>query len=205
MNQPIRLRIYCTGVGGQGTLLATRLLGEAAMAAGYQVQVAETHGMAQRGGVVESTVVLGGWSSPIISLGEADILLGFEALESFRSLNRCHDRTLVIANVGVNIPYTVAVGLAQYPPVERMMDLIRRQVGRLVALDANALARQAGHIQAVNMVILGALMRTGILPFSPQDLQQVIRDQTPSRFLDINLKAFDLGYEAAPVDAGPIS
>ncbi len=197
MNKLLNLRIYCTGVGGQGTLLATRLLGEAAMAAGYPVQVAETHGMAQRGGVVESTVVLGGWSSPIISLGEADILLGFEALETFRSLNRCHSQSLVIANLGVNIPYTVAVGLAQYPPVDRMMSLIRQQVGRLVALDANSLARQAGNIQAVNMVILGALMSTGTLPFSLEHLQRIIREQTPSRFLDINLKAFDLGYETA--------
>lgn len=198
MTDPVKLRIYCTGVGGQGTLLATRLLGEAAMAAGLPVQVAETHGMAQRGGVVESTVVLGAWSSPIVSLGEADILLGFEALETFRALNRCHARSLVIANLGVNVPYTVAVGLAHYPPVERLMAIIREQVGRLVALDANALARQAGNIQAVNMVVLGALLSLGVLPFSSEDMQRVIREQTPSRFLEINLRAFALGSEAVP-------
>lgn len=202
MKEDIRLRIYCTGVGGQGTLLATRLLGEAAMAAGFPVQVAETHGMAQRGGVVESTVVLGAWSSPIISLGEADILLGFEALETFRSLNRCHSRSLVICNQGVNIPYSVAVGLAKYPPVDRMLTLIREQVGRLIALDANALAREAGHLQAVNMVVLGALLSTNSLPFGPELLERIIREQTPSRFLDINLRAFELGYKAAAPPPG---
>ena len=125
MSDELKLRIFCTGVGGQGTLLATRLLGEAAMEAGYMAQVSETHGMAQRGGVVESTVVLGALASPIISLGEADIVLGFEVLESFRSLNRCHAGTLVVTNTGVNVPYTVATGQAKYPPVARMLELMQ--------------------------------------------------------------------------------
>ena len=94
----LNLRIFLTGVGGQGTLLASRLLGEAALAAGYSPLVSETHGMAQRGGVVVSTVVLGNLQSPLISSGEADILLGFEALEAFRALDRCHAGSLVIAN-----------------------------------------------------------------------------------------------------------
>ncbi len=92
------LRLFFTGVGGQGTLLASRVLGEAALAAGLDPLVSETHGMAQRGGIVVSTVVLGDLKSPIISLGEADIVLGFEALETFRALDRCHAGTLVIAN-----------------------------------------------------------------------------------------------------------
>ena len=82
---PKNLRIFLTGVGGQGTLLASRLLGEAALAAGYNPMVSETHGMAQRGGIVVSTVILGDLQSPLISPGEADIVLGFEALEAFRA------------------------------------------------------------------------------------------------------------------------
>src|SRR3990172_4221669 len=95
-NPKKNLRIFLTGVGGQGTLLASRLLGEAALAAGFNPMVSETHGMAQRGGIVVSTVVLGELKSPIISAGEADVLLGFEALETFRALDRCHAGTLVI-------------------------------------------------------------------------------------------------------------
>ena len=113
------LRIFLTGVGGQGTLLASRLLGEAALAAGYNPMVSETHGMAQRGGIVVSTVVLGDLKSPLISPGEADIVLGFEALETFRALDRCHAGTLVIANTATLVPYPVAIGQAQYPPVDR--------------------------------------------------------------------------------------
>ena len=114
------LRIFLTGVGGQGTLLASRLLGEAALAAGYNPMVSETHGMAQRGGIVVSTVVLGDLQSPLISPGEADIVLGFEALEAFRALDRCHAKTLVIANTATMVPYPVAIGQARYPSVAQM-------------------------------------------------------------------------------------
>ncbi|MGQ9920819.1 MAG: indolepyruvate oxidoreductase subunit beta [Desulfobacca sp.] len=196
-NSNLKLRIYCTGVGGQGTLLATRLLGEAAMATGYPVQVAETHGMAQRGGVVESTVVLGALASSIISPGEADILLGFEILETFRSLNRCHASSLVITNTGVNVPYTVATGQTTYPPPAQLLDLIAAHTGRLLALDANTLAQQAGSALAVNMVLLGALISCGRVPFSVDAFAQIITNRTPKAHLETNLKAFRLGYEAA--------
>lgn len=197
MTNGLNLRIYCTGVGGQGTLLATRLLGEAAMEAGYRAQVAETHGMAQRGGVVESTLVLGSLTSPIISPGEADILLGFEVLETFRSLSRCHAGTLVVTNTGVNVPYTVATGQAQYPPVARMLELMAGQVGRLLGLDANALAQEAGSQLGVNMVLLGALVSTGRVPFSGESLTHIIRTRTPSKHVEANLRAFELGIATA--------
>ena len=132
------LRIFLTGVGGQGTLLASRLLGEAALAAGLNPLVSETHGMAQRGGIVVSTVVLGDLKSPLISPGEADIVLGFEALETFRALDRCHAKTLVIANAAAIVPYPVAIGQAQYPEVAQMFELMAAQVGSLLAFDAGA-------------------------------------------------------------------
>ncbi len=197
MADELKLRIFCTGVGGQGTLLATRLLGEAAMEAGYSAQVAETHGMAQRGGVVESTVVLGSLASPIVSGGEADVVLGFEVLETFRSLNRCHAGTLVVTNTGVNVPYTVATGQAKYPPVARMLAIMEGQVSRLIGLDANALAQQAGSALAVNMVLLGALLSTGRVPFEVDGFIRIIQSRTPSKFLETNLRAFHLGREAA--------
>ncbi len=197
MDKTFNLRIFCTGVGGQGTLLATRILGEAALLAGYTAQVSETHGMAQRGGVVESTLILGDLSSPIISPGEADVLLGFEILEAFRSLNRCHRRTLVVASTTAVIPYPVAIGQAVYPSVARLLELLASRVGRLLALDAGTLAQQAGSALAVNMIILGALAASDKLPFPPATLEEVIRTKTPAKHLETNLRAFALGRQTA--------
>ena len=193
----MNLRIFLTGVGGQGTLLASRLLGEAALAAGLSPLVSETPGMAQRGGVVISTVVLGQWQSPIISPGEADVLLGFEMLETFRALDRCHKGSLVIANTSTIVPYSVSTGQSRYPEAERLLGLMAGQVGRLLAFDAGALARQAGTQLAVNMVILGALAASGSLPFSGEDLRETVRKLTNPKFLDANLAAFQMGWEAA--------
>ena len=194
------LRIFLTGVGGQGTLLASRILGEAALAAGLNPLVSETHGMAQRGGIVVSTVVLGNLKSPLISPGEADIVLGFEALETFRALDHCHPATLVIANAAAIVPYPVAIGQAQYPAVDQMFKLMAPLVGSLLAFDAVACARQAGSALAVNMVLLGALLATERLPVSAAEVVEVIRSRTNPKFLESNLRAFELGAAAARED-----
>jgi indolepyruvate ferredoxin oxidoreductase beta subunit len=196
-NSKKNLRIFLTGVGGQGTLLASRLLGEAALAAGFNPMVSETHGMAQRGGIVVSTVVLGDLQSPLISPGEADIVLGFEALEAFRALDRCHAGSLVIANAAILVPYPVAIGQAQYPPVDQMFRCMAEHVGALLAFDAGDLARQAGSPLAVNMVLLGALTATDSLPIPAEAILTVVRTQTKEKFLSSNLKAFELGAAAA--------
>lgn len=193
----LRMRIFMTGVGGQGTLLASRVLGEAALTAGLNPLLSETHGMAQRGGVVTSTVILGDLKSPIISPGEADIVVAFEALEALRALEFCHARTLMLANTAVIPPYPVAVGQVSYPKVSDMLGVVAGQVGGLLAFDASALARQAGSPLAVNIVLLGALATTDTLPVSAADLKQVIREKTNPRFVDANLTAFDLGAAAA--------
>ena len=196
-NPKENLRIFLTGVGGQGTLLASRLLGEAALAAGYNPMVSETHGMAQRGGIVVSTVVLGDLQSPLISPGEADIVLGFEALEAFRALDRCHAKTLVIANAATLVPYPVAIGQDRYPAVEQMFRKLADQVGELLAFDAGALAKQAGSPLAVNMVLLGALAATEALPIPMDAILAVIQTRTKEKFLAANLQAFELGAAAA--------
>ena len=194
------LRIFLTGVGGQGTLLASRILGEAALAAGLDPLVSETHGMAQRGGIVVSTVVLGELQSPLISPGEADIILGFEALETFRALDHCHPGTLVITNTAAIVPYPVAIGQAPYPQVSRMLDLMAAQVGSLLAFDAGAGARQAGSPLTVNMVLLGALAAVGRLPFAAPQILAVIRSRINPKFLEANLQAFAWGQAAAGDD-----
>lgn len=187
-------RIFFTGVGGQGTLLATRILGEAALLADVQVVVSEIHGMAQRGGVVESAVLLGSLRSPTIADGEADILMGFEPLETMRALRKCSERSLVISSTSPIVPFTVASGRARYPEVADMMATVARRVAKLVAFDARALARQAGAELAINTVLLGTLMRHGNLPFGRDVVEGAIRLRTKGPFVDVNLKAFELGY-----------
>ena len=162
--------------------------------------MSETHGMAQRGGIVVSTLVLGELQSPLISQGEADLILGFEALETFRALDRCHAGTLVIANTAAIVPYPVAIGQAPYPQVARMLELMAAQVGSLLAFDAGAGARQAGSPLTVNMVLLGALAELGRLPFAAPQILAVVRSRTNPKFLEANLQAFVWGQEAARDD-----
>jgi len=186
-------KILFTGVGGQGTLLASRLLGEAAMAAGMDVRVSEVHGMAQRGGVVESTVMLGGLKSPIISQGEADILVSFEPLEAIRALNRCSKNSAIVTNTKPIVPFTVKLGQAEYPDVDHWLDFMQSNFRRVCALDADELAREAGTAKAVNVVLLGVLIGLGELPITGQMMEETIRRQVKPKFVDANLKAFDLG------------
>ena len=190
-------RLIIVAVGGQGNLLASKVLGEAALMADIPVRMSEIHGMAQRGGVVESAMVFGDARSTIISDGEADVLVGFEPSETLRALNKCNPRTTVITNMAALPPFTVAIGRGTYPDLDHLKRLIAEKTGRLIAFDAAELARAAGNIMSVNIVLLGALCQTGILPVSDDMVRRAIHTRTKAAFVDTNLKAFDLGYQAA--------
>lgn len=190
-------RLIIVAVGGQGNLLASRVIGEAALLSGVPVRMSEIHGMAQRGGVVESAIVLGDARSTIISDGEADLLVGFEPAETLRALGKCNPNTTVITNLSPLSPFTVTTGRATYPRLQEIQELIQAKTARLIAFDATALAREAGNVMAVNMVLLGAMAQTGILPISAESLRQAIRTKTKKAFVETNLKAFDLGFAAA--------
>jgi len=190
-------RIVFVGVGGQGNLLSSQALGEAAMLAGMPVNVSEVHGMAQRGGVVESAVVMGGALSSIVSDGEADVLMSFEPSETLRALAKCSPASTVITNIVPLVPFTVAIGKGAYPDIKASLELIRKKVKRLIALNANALAEEAGSAMAVNIVMLGALAQSGILPLTRDHFVAALKKTIKKKLLDVNLKAFDLGFEAA--------
>jgi indolepyruvate ferredoxin oxidoreductase beta subunit len=190
-------RLIIVAVGGQGNLLSSKVLGEAALLADIPVRMSEIHGMAQRGGVVESAVVFGDADSTIISDGEADVLLGFEPSETLRALNKCNADTVVITNTAPLPPFTVAIGKGTYPDIQELQELIRNKTARLIAFDALALAKQAGNNMSLNMVLLGSLIQTGIMPVSADNVKQAIRTSTKKAFVDINLKAFELGFAAA--------
>lgn len=188
------VRIFFTGVGGQGTLLATRMVGEAALAEGLPVTMSEIHGMAQRGGVVESSVVIGKVFSPTIPDGEADILMAFEPLEALRAIPKCHAESLIIASTAPIVPFTVAVGQSTYPEVAELEQAIKEKVSNLLWLDAVELARKAGSERASNTVLVGVLAGTGRLPIARSSWEEALQKTLPSRLVEINRQAFEAGY-----------
>jgi indolepyruvate ferredoxin oxidoreductase beta subunit len=189
------LRIFFVGVGGQGTLLATRLVGEAALHGGFPVTMSEIHGMAQRGGVVESSVAIGNVFSPTIADGEADVLMAFEPLETLRALPKCHARTWVISSTVPIIPFSVATGKSAYPALEDIYGWVGARVERLVRVDAVKAARTAGSELAANMVLVGVLAGTGKVPVAAASWRETLRARLPARHLEMNQRAFDLGLE----------
>ncbi len=190
-------RLVIVAVGGQGNLLASSVLGEAALLCGIPLNMSEIHGMAQRGGVVESSLVFGDAKSTIISDGEADVLVGFEPAETLRALPKCNAGTVVITNLAPLMPFTVNIGQGVYPDLKQLQALIRKKTERLIAFNAAILAKEAGNSLAVNMVLLGALIQTGVLPLSVEQVKEAMGTKTKKAFLDSNLKAFDLGFSAA--------
>jgi len=194
-------RLVIVAVGGQGNILAARVLGETAVIAGEPVRMSEFHGMAQRGGVVESMILLGDGESVCISDGEADLLVGFEPSETIRALKKCNRNSVVITNTHPVPPFTVALGKAEYPPVPSTMDKISGKVKKLLAFDATALAVQAGSALALNMVMLGALAGSGVVPLGAMSIRETIGEKTSKGLVETNLKAFDLGMGAVAAGA----
>jgi indolepyruvate ferredoxin oxidoreductase beta subunit len=195
-------RIVIVAVGGQGNILAARLIGEAALSCGFDVRMSEFHGMAQRGGVVESMVILGPGVGHCIADGEADVLLGFEPVETLRAARKCSSSTQVITNTTPVFPFTVALGQATYPDIPTAMKMLAPRVRDLTAINATDLAHQAGSVLTLNVVMLGALAASGSLPqVGYEAFERAIRHHIKPPLTDLNLRAFALGYEAHPLKA----
>lgn len=185
--------IMIVGVGGQGSLLASKLLGKLFLSRGYDVKVSEVHGMSQRGGSVVTYVRYGDKVySPIIDKGQADFILSFELLEAARWTEYLKPGGRIVTNTQQINPMPVITGAAQYPQglVEKM-----RQAGMDVdAFDALSLAEEAGSAKAVNIVLLGRLSKG--FDFTRAEWEQAIRESVPPKFLELNLRAFALGASA---------
>lgn len=182
--------IMIVGVGGQGTLLASRILGNAVIGLGYDVKVSEVHGMSQRGGSVVTYVKYGDKVySPIIDKGEADIVLAFELLEAYRALPYVKTGGKMILNTQAIDPMPVITGAAQYPAdiVKKIGDKIS-----LCAVDALSLAKEAGNIRAVNVVLIGVMAKNTDIPY--KHWVETVKATVPEKFLEVNLRAFDAGY-----------
>ena len=182
--------IMIVGVGGQGTLLASRILGNVAISEGFDVKVSEVHGMSQRGGSVVTYVKYGERVySPIIDQGDADIILAFELLEAYRSLPFLKKGGKIIVNAQEIDPMPVITGAMEYP--ENIADKLGNMVDTTV-VDALTAAKEAGNIKAVNVVLIGVLAKTMDIPY--EKWIETIKTTVPPKFLDINLKAFEMGY-----------
>ena len=190
-------RLIIVAVGGQGNLLASKVLGEAALRSEVPVKMSEIHGMAQRGGVVESAIVFGDAKSTIISDGEADVLVGFEPSETLRALNKCNADTVVITNTAPLPPFTVGLGIGVYPQMDELKALIKAKTSRFISFNGIELAKEAGNVMSLNIVLLGALIQTGVLQLTADSVKKAIETTTKKAFVETNLKAFELGFEAA--------
>ena len=185
--------IMIVGVGGQGSLLASKLLGKLFLSRGYDVKVSEVHGMSQRGGSVVTYVRYGGKVySPIIDKGQADFILSFELLEAARWTEYLKPGGRIVTNTQQINPMPVITGAAQYP--QGLVEKMRRAGMDVDAFDALSLAEEAGSAKAVNIVLLGRLSKG--FDFSQAEWEQAIRESVPPKFLELNLRAFALGASA---------
>ncbi len=186
--------IMIVGVGGQGTLLASRILGDALISCGYDVKVSEVHGMSQRGGSVVTYVKYGSKVySPIIDKGEADYILAFERLEAARWLSWLRDGGTLLVNDQRISPMPVITGAAAYP--EDILKKIEARGAKVISLDALAPAVEAGNSKAVNVVLIGVLSKVMDLP--EEVWETALAKNVKEKFLDINRKAFALGRAKA--------
>ena len=184
------ISVMIVGVGGQGTLLASRLLGNAVISEGYDVKVSEVHGMSQRGGSVITYVRYGEKvASPIIEKGEADLIIAFEQLEAARYLPYLKKGGKIIVNTQKIDPMPVVTGTATYP--EGVIDELKTKAD-VIALDALSLAVEAGSSKAVNVVLMGVAARH--MEFKKEVWETVIAETVPPKLKEMNLKAFALGY-----------
>ena len=185
--------VMIVGVGGQGSLLASKLLGRLLLTKGYDIKVSEVHGMSQRGGSVVTYVRFGDKVySPVIDKGEADYIVSFEVLEAARWTEFLKPGGKIITNTQQINPMPVIIGAAEYPE-----NLVEKMVAAGIdvdAIDALSLAEQAGSSKAVNLVLMGRLAK--YFDFTEEEWRTAIEASVPAKFLEMNQKAFSLGRNA---------
>ena len=185
--------IMIVGVGGQGALLASKLLGKLLVGEGYDVKISEVHGMSQRGGSVVTYVRFGDKVySPIIDVGEADYIVSFEKIEAARYVSNLKKGGCIIANTQEIDPMPVIIGAAEYP--SDVLTEVREKGIDVDEIDALSLANEAGSPKAVNIVLMGKLAKRFSIPY--EKWVEAIEASVAPRFVGMNLKAFELGYNA---------
>lgn len=188
-------KIQLIGVGGQGTIKASTIIGEAAMKKGLNVVMSEVHGMAQRGGTVVTEFKIGEAHSPLIEEGAADLMIAFEPVEALRALNKINQESFVIVNSSPIIPFTVSLGISEYPELTSVFEELQVKIKNLLIINAEKIAKEAGSIISENMVLLGAAVATPNFPIEKDLVIQSMKENLPLKSIETNLKAFEMGFE----------
>lgn len=195
--------IVIAGVGGQGILLAAEIMGTAAVKEGLNVRVSEVHGMAQRGGAVVSNVRIGDKAAAATVLdGRADVILGFEPLETLRNMKFASEKTLVLMSDETIFPSGVADGSVKYPSLEEVVRQVEGFTKNVFVVEAARMAVETGNILTRNMVMIGALAAAGKVPLKITNVKNALRELVPAKYLGVNVKAFELGYKYAKENRG---
>lgn len=195
-------RVVIAGTGGQGVVTVARLLSECFAEYGHEVVSEQLHGMAQRGGAVQSSVIIDGGISPMIAAGRADFVVGLEPLETARALPLMSSRTTVYMNTTPVMPFVLAQRAVreedgrEYPEIVELERCIRAVTNNLVTLDATQLAAEASSSAALNMVMLGCLLGSARLPCTAETFSDFVAARSPSKLREANVKAFRMGVEA---------
>ena len=191
------LNIIICGTGGQGVVLLSELLGSAAVRDGVALKGSEVLGMAQRGGSVFSNIRLGEDAlAPLTPEGKVDVIIAVEPSEALRNIQYLTKGGVVVLNSQTVLPFTVFLGKSTYPSIQEIEKGLKKVTDKVITMDASALAQQAGSLQSANVVMLGALYGTGLVPMSVETAKAVILGRFKAKVGEINIKAFDLGYEA---------
>lgn len=196
MSKDSNIRIVLVGIGGQGVIFASKVIGGALMGEGLNVLMSEVHGMAQRGGVVTCQICAGEVHSPMIGDGGADVMLAFEPVEAYRLIHKANKNTTIITNTEPEKPLTANFGEVEYPDVEEVLRAIREVTDKLTAIKGTEIARSLGSQMVMNSVMLGALAGTGRLPFTTQVLRDSLSKKVPEQHGEMNARAFDAGLAA---------
>jgi indolepyruvate ferredoxin oxidoreductase beta subunit len=191
------LNIIICGVGGQGVVLMSEFLGNASVKGGLEVKGSEVLGMAQRGGSVFSNLRLGTDAyAPLTPEGKCDVLIAVEPSEALRNMHYLTKESVVVLNTREVKPFTFYLGKTGYPSQEAMLKKLKEVSRQVITLDATTLAQEAGSVQSANVVMLGALYGTGLMPISDRSMKEVIAGRFKGKVGDINVRAFDMGCEA---------
>ena len=189
--------VLITGVGGQGVILMSELLGNAAVKEGLKVGGSEILGMAVRGGSVFSNIRIGSEVyGPLTPMGKCDILIAMEPSEALRNITFLSKSSFVVLNTTAVIPFTVSLGKSGYPSLEKVLEKVGNVSSKVITLNAAQIAEEAGSLLSVNVVLLGAAFGTERLPIKMETIKAVIQDHFPAKVAPINIRAFDLGYQA---------
>lgn len=197
-NNSDTVNIAITGVGGQGVLTLAEILAKTVLHSGFNVRVGEIHGMAQRGGHVVCTVRIGdNAKGPIIDPGSAHLLVGFEPVETLREIHLVKQGGCVLMSSHVQYPVAVSMGNAEYPTHGEIIKTMNKFTDKIIEFDALDLAVKAGSTRSLNMVMLGAIIGTGLIPVTEDTVIDVVKDAFPKKFEKINVSATKLGLEQA--------